>query len=441
MQTQQVNGVSGGMFYTTKTASAKTSDTSFDQLIQMSQNAGTVENKTQKPAETTRKDNSADDVQKADQTAETAKNEKPEVKAKSEEKTEAKKTEGKEEASDVEAAEKAAGVLNEVTEKVKEILDLTDEELAMLMEQMGITQMDLLNPETLQNLVLMANNGQDAVMLLTDANLLATVQDLTEQVKSIVEESGMTPEELTTAMENPDFEALMTEATEQLGEEEIQTETKVETTETTNVEEKTTTIEFRAENTAREEHSQTENQDGFGAANDQMANQFVQNLQNAAEQLTEVSGQKEAVQIIREIADQILEKVKVTVNAETTSLEIVLTPEELGRVNLKVTEQDGVLKATFSTENELVKEAIESNMAQFKEMLNEQGLKVESIEVTVGGFTFDKNSEAGQNEQGEKKNNNRQFLTDEEITGKKEDVDQLAQHFMEGGESTVNYMA
>ena len=108
---------------------------------------------------------------------------------------------------------------------------------------------------------------------------------------------------------------------------------------------------------------------------------------------------------------------------------------------MKVTEQNGVLKATFTTENELAKEAIESNIVQFKETLNEQGLKVDSIEVMVGGFSFDKNGEAGQSGQEEKKNNHRSFMSEEELTGVKEDTDQLARHFMEGGESTVNYMA
>ena len=145
--------------------------------------------------------------------------------------------------------------------------------------------------------------------------------------------------------------------------------------------------------------------------------------------------------MIREIADQILEKVKVSVTAETTSLEIVLTPEELGRVNLTVSaERDGTMKATFVTENELAKEAIERNLVQFKETLQEQGLKVDNIEVTVGNFEFDKNGQAGESSQEEQKNGNRRFLSDEEL-GQKDDNDQLAKVFLEGGESTVNYMA
>ena len=99
-----------------------------------------------------------------------------------------------------------------------------------------------------------------------------------------------------------------------------------------------------------------------------------------------------------------------------------------------------MMKAKFVTENELAREAIERNLVQFKEMLQEQGLKVDTIEVTVGNFEFDRNGQTGENSQEEQKNGNRKFVSDEEIS-RTEENDQLAKIFMEGGESTVNYMA
>ena len=213
-------------------------------------------------------------------------------------------------------------------------------------------------------------------------------------------------------------------------------------TETAVTAKETKTIEVNVQSEGKEmEASAKEQKNDVSTEVDRFANQFVQNLQQAAEEIGEITGQKDMVQMIREIADQILEKVKVSVTAETTSLEIVLTPEELGRVNLTVSaEQDGMMKAKFVTENELAKEAIERNLVQFKEMLNEQGLKVDTIEVTVGNFEFDKNGQAGESSQEEKKNGNRQFMNDDELA-QKEETDQLARVFMEGGESTVNYMA
>ena len=438
MQTQNVNGISGGgLFFTAKSVAGKKTDTSFDQLIQMSQQAGAAEEKIHKPVETSKKDASKEVAQKPENTSETVAEDKAGVTDKSEKQTDMQKTEDAKEATDVEAAERAVGVVNQVTEQVKETLNLTDEQLAMLLEQLGLTQMDLLKPENLQNLVLLANNGQDAVVLLTDANLLAQVKKLTEQVEDILKEAQVTPEELASALEKVDFEEVVEEAETLLKEQMPETKQEEATTVET---EKSTTIEFKVDTEVQTEQSHKDTKQDFTSQNDQFANQFVQNLQQAAEQLGEVTGQTDVVQVIREIADQILEKVKVTVNADTTSLEITLTPEELGKVNLTVTEQDGMLKAHFVTENELAKEAIESNLIQFKEMLNEQGLKVDSIEVMVGGFTFDKNSEAGQDTQEEKKNGNRHFMNDDELV-QKEETDQLARHFMEGGESTVNYMA
>lgn len=445
MQTQQVLGVSGGMMFSAKSTPVKSADNGFEQLMQMSQNAGAENEQIAKPVEV--KKESAADVTKAEQPKQTedVSTEKKDTTATAEEKPELNKAEGKEKATDVEAAEKVAGLLNQITEVVKEVLDLSDEELNQFLEQLGITNLELMQPETLQNLVLMANSEQDAVVLLTDAELLTAVNDLIGQVEQLLQEAGVTPEELVNALEDPNFEAMVEEALDKLNveTEEVEEEsTTVENTLSTEVKETDVTSDTKLQ-TERKDNGTPENkQDSKDSTDvDNFSNQFIQNLTKAAEEIGEVTGQKDMVQMIREIADQIMEKVKVSVTAETTSLEIVLTPEELGKVNLTVSaEQDGTMKAKFVTENELAREAIERNLVQFKEALQEQGLKVDTIEVTVGNFEFDKNGQAGESSQEEQKNGNRRFMTDDEI-GQKEEADQLAKVFMEGGESTVNYMA
>lgn len=445
MQTQQIFGVSGGgMMYSAKAGSAKTSESNFDQLIQMSQNAGAAQEQPAKPIET--KKESAADVAKTEQPEKPAEisAEKKDTAATAEEKPELTKAESKEEATDVEAAERVAGILNQITEAIKEILGVTDEELNQFLEQLGISDIALIQPETIQNLVLMANSEQDAVVLLTDAQLLSTVNELVNQVEQILQEAGVTQEDLLNAFQNPDFEALVDEAVSKLenAEDEVEKDsTKVENVGLEASEEKET-VKFEIHTEGKETGSSAEKQGSENSTEvDNFANQFVQNLTNAAEEISELTGQKNMVQMIREIADQMMEQIKVSVTSETTSLEIVLTPEELGRVNLTVTsEQDGSLKASFVAENELTKEAIERNIIQFKETLQEQGLKVDTIEVTVGNFSFDKNNQTGDSSQEEHKNGNRRFITDEEI-GQTDETDQLAKIFMDGGESTVNYMA
>ena len=60
MQTQQIFGVSGGgMVFSAKSTSVKSEGTSFDQLIQMSQNAGAANDQPARTAET-KKDSAAD---------------------------------------------------------------------------------------------------------------------------------------------------------------------------------------------------------------------------------------------------------------------------------------------------------------------------------------------------------------------------------------------
>ena len=445
MQTQQVLGVSGGMMFSAKSAPAKASDSDFEQLIQMSQNAGATNEQITKPTEN--KKDSVSEVVKTEQRpeTETVSSEKKDTLATAEEKPELKTTDSTEEASDIEAAERVAGILNQVAEAVKELLGLSDEELNQMLEQLDITNLQLLQPETLQNLVLAANSEQDAVVLLTDSELLNTVNELAAQVEQILQEAGMTPEELMIAFDNPDFAGMVEEAAANLTE----TENDKLTEESTMVEQNTAvnqeeTIEVKTDvrTNEKETSNSSEHRNSDDSTNvDDFAGQFVKNLQKAAQEIGEITGKTDIVEMIREVADQILEKIKVSVTAETTSLEIVLTPEELGKVNLTVSaDADGTMKAKFVTENELAREAIERNLVQFKEMLQEQGLKVDTIEVTVGNFEFDRNGQTGDNSQEDQKNGNRRFISDDEI-GQKEENDQLAKIFMEGGESTVNYMA
>lgn len=443
MQTQQVTGVAGSkMLYASRTTSVKAPDNGFEQLMQMSQAAGTVD-ETSKTSTPTEKNtvSSGNETKAADKKDAAAS--RTDTSATTEKKPDSGKTEEIKEATDIEAAERVAGVLAQVTEAVKEVLGLTQEQLEAFMEEQGITELDLLQPEALKNLTLAVNSEQDAVVLLTDAELLSTVNQLLNEVEQVLQEAGATPEELLHLMEESEFETAVFQAmehTDNTPSEQEETSTTVEKTFAVQPEE--TGKETATERTEKKETGSSSDRNSDNSTDvEQFTEQFVQQLQKSVEQTGELDGSNDMVAFIREIADQILEKVKVSITPETTSLEIVLTPEELGRVNLTVSaEQDGTLKAKFVTENDLAREAIEKNLVQFKEMLQEQGLQVDTIEVMVGNFEFDKNGQTGEKEQEEKKHGSHRFISDEEISTMDE-TDQMARIFLEGGESTVNYMA
>lgn len=373
------------------------------------------------------------------------------VKASDKPQAEAGKTETPAEVSDTELLERTAAFVLQVAELVQELLGLTKEQFDSMLEQLGMTEADLLQPDMLTNFYLNVKQAPDASALLTDASLLQGLKELGAAIEEMAEQSGFPKELLMQQIETPEFaEAVRNLKEGNYGTQDTEdAELPEKETDVIAVEEtrqygksKEVTLEFKEESgTEKASVKTSETAEPNMPEPVVQGEQFVQNLQEAVAQKTEaVSGQTDIVALVREIADQLLERVRVVVSPETTSLEIQLTPEYLGKVGLTISEQDGVLKASFFTENELAKQAIESNLVQFKETLSEQGLRVESIEVMVSEFSFDKNGQAEQSGQGGEQKGRHHFAAEETEEGIAK-PDRLAEHFLSEGESTVNYMA
>lgn len=102
--------------------------------------------------------------------------------------------------------------------------------------------------------------------------------------------------------------------------------------------------------------------------------------------LKEVSNIKE----MREIVNQIVDKIKININKDSTTMKLNLNPEHLGKVELAVTSKAGVMTAEFVVENKTAKEAIEKGLPALIEKFEEQGLKVEAVEVSISDYDFTK---------------------------------------------------
>jgi flagellar hook-length control protein FliK len=83
--------------------------------------------------------------------------------------------------------------------------------------------------------------------------------------------------------------------------------------------------------------------------------------------------------VVRQVAPQIVQMV----SRQETSLRLDLKPPSLGEVNLELSVKDGVVKATMVTDTVAAKQALESGLDQLKQQLTLQGLKVDSVEITV----------------------------------------------------------
>ena len=102
-----------------------------------------------------------------------------------------------------------------------------------------------------------------------------------------------------------------------------------------------------------------------------------------------------------------------SVNEDTSSFEMQLNPEHLGKINLQVAAKNGVVTAQIATENAAVKEALESQLITLKETLNNQGIKIEAVEVTVASHGFERNlDDQRENEQNQQGNQKRRFRFD-----------------------------
>lgn len=94
-----------------------------------------------------------------------------------------------------------------------------------------------------------------------------------------------------------------------------------------------------------------------------------------------------------EMIAQIMEKMQSAIKANISEIHMTLNPASLGEIAIKLSSQSGVVTAQFLADNEKVKETIEANMEQLKELLAEQGIEVGELEVSLSnseqGFNFE----------------------------------------------------
>ncbi len=93
-----------------------------------------------------------------------------------------------------------------------------------------------------------------------------------------------------------------------------------------------------------------------------------------------------------EVLKQIVEKAQVLLGNDTSEMDMQLRPENLGKLSLKVVIEKGLMSARFIAESQQVKEVIESNFNQLKDMLQQKGIDVQSFSVSVGQQNKDSNN-------------------------------------------------
>ncbi|MDY6324305.1 MAG: flagellar hook-length control protein FliK [Catonella sp.] len=138
--------------------------------------------------------------------------------------------------------------------------------------------------------------------------------------------------------------------------------------------------------------------------------QAFANIAQSVEELTQTEALPAGV-TVKDIMDQIESQIKTIKYPERTSLEMVLHPENLGKVFINVTSHAGELKATLMVQNEAARNALQNQIVDLKLQFENQGLKVDNVEVMLAneGF-FNNNGQSGQGADTQSNNHRRRVF-------------------------------
>lgn len=342
--------------------------------------------------------------------------------------------------------EKLAAFEEDVRQVLKEKLGVTDEEITDAMQKLGLTVADLIQPNQLTQLTAELTGSENIGELLCNDSFMEIVNEIGGLSQDLLDDLGMTsqmftetvaaasqvvmtpesagieqlPEMQVTENVNADKTAANDNQMNSVLEEEktvqtasdadeveiqkpednilLQKEVAEETDNTDDMQEKTTLSEdnslMQEETDTKADDGQTGNRNESGNTSNQTAFVSQEHTVDPAaaktpETVPEFSRQLDTLDLIR----QVTEFTKITVREAQTTMEMQLNPEHLGKIYIEVTTKEGNVSAHIMTQNELVKEALEAQMAELKQSMNQAGVKVDAVEVTVGSHEFEKNLE------------------------------------------------
>lgn len=394
-------------------------------------------------------------------------------------------------------------VLDESSEKIKnillDVLKISEEDLESAMGVLGLEYLDCLDKNNLAQLLTQVSGNTDMSVLITDENLYQQfneVSTLVNDVKGdILAELGITEEELQTTLEQLKSNDLVDDTSTVVKDNVSNTaQTKdthvIEATAKENVlanvnaKDETSLKQDKAvadvakeitnETTTKVNTDTSGTQDGNEQQlagnkeeitakqsdtldlNETIDNDFHEYVLGQGKQENIVNTNLENVTLLNEkpkidvesIVKQIQNQIKVTANMDTTKLEFQLNPEHLGKLTIQIASKEGTVTAQIAAQNLAVKEVIESQIVQLRENMNNQGLKVDAVEVTVESHEFERNldegnSSANQEQLTQQEKNSRRQLNYNDLTTLEDltEEETLIAEMMIGNGNSINYTA
>ena len=359
----------------------------------------------------------------------------------------------------------------DLMQQIADTFGISMEELESTMRELGMDGLDVLDRGKLGALILELGGAQDMYALVTNGELYENYQELMGNLEALLQKAGeeldISPEQLQAAIEP---EAVEENAEEEISvemaprsENEVQAKPETEeAVETKEVQEQSQAqpiaVQSQDSQSDEEKSSQPDTETGKRqSAQDKSEHSHVAVQSFRTEQFqSQFSTQVQQAPSsnvwstdTQDIMRQIMDYMRIQVRPDTSSLELQLHPESLGSLHIQIASKAGVVTANFIAQNETVKAALESQMVQLRESFEEQGVKVEAIEVTVQSHAFERNLDQGRGQNGAQEQNptarksrtRRINLNDPLETEDLTEEDALAAEMMAASGSQVDFTA
>ena len=203
---------------------------------------------------------------------------------------------------------------------------------------------------------------------------------------------------------------------------------------------------------AEEDSAQTkEKGESFAEGGQGFAEHLMNRTNEFVEALTQETEAADSYLDAGQIMKQVTDFMRNHLNAQGSSVELQLHPASLGTLNISVTAKNGIVTAQFTAQDEAVRAILEGQVAELRSRLDEQGVKVEAIEVTVSSHEFERNLEQNadqdadeRGEAGAKRRTTRRLNLDElgdEDAEELDDAEMIARDMMRIHGNRLDYLA
>lgn len=322
-------------------------------------------------------------------------------------------------------------ISSQIVEKVTDDLDISEDELNNAMQLLGLTAMDLLNPANLSALYCeVTGNASDPQALVLNADFTALFND----VSQVASENDAQLDLLSQLTASDDGEILDADIVSSADTTEKTVDSSYDDTAASGQNINDTADEAVKVYDGGTQDSSYQNSDE-GTSSGETGNGITSDEKTQSKSLADSSFDDSGERVLHhddgthsdnsmlhasvseqlntdtsfemsqsqsrlrvdttDIIRQIVDSMSISNTTEESAINLQLTPESLGRMYINVSQKNSEISARIAVSNEAVKEALQTQMVNLKEALNNSGIRVNEVEITVASHEFERNLEQG----------------------------------------------